>query len=99
MVAEVPERLSRDMGCTVADLQRWMPGAANGQPIRWQSNGCEIGLGTGQVALAWTPLPPRRIALLRIERLQLDMVFSGCSAAIRSSFLAHFDAYTRRGGG
>ena len=100
MAEDVPERLVRDMGCTPADLLRWMPAAVGYQPIRWMQSACEVTLPEGRsVRLAWQVLPPRRIALMRIERLQLEMVFSGCDADTRRRFLDHFDAYTRRGGG
>lgn len=100
MASEVPERLVRDMGCTPADLVRWLPAAVGHKPLRWLESGCEVVLGEGRSArLAWQVLAPRRIALMRIERLQLEVVFSGCDAATRRDFLEQFDAYTRRGGG
>ena len=100
MAAEVPERLVRDMGCTPADLVRWLPAAVGNKPLRWSESGCEVVLGEGRsVRFGWQALAPRCIALMRIERVQLEMVFSGCNAEIRRSFLAQFDAYTRRGGG
>lgn len=100
MTAEVPERLVRDMGCTPADLVRWLPAAVGHKPLHWLESGCEVALGEGcSVRFWWQVLAPRRIALMRIERVQLEMVFSGCGADMRRAFLAQFDAYTRRGGG
>lgn len=100
MASEVPERLVRDMGCTPADLLRWLPAVVGNQPVRWLNSGCEVTLGQGRsVQLAWQVLAPRRIALMRIERLHLDIVFTGCDAGVRRAFLDRFDAYTRRGGG
>lgn len=89
------------MGCDAAYLLRVLPDAAGGRAIRWRTDAaCEIDLGAGaQVALTWQALPPRRIALLRIERLQLDIEFSGTTEPQRRAFLDYFDAYTRRGGG
>lgn len=97
---EVPERLSRDMGCTPDDLVRWMPQATGQRPLRWFPDGCELALVQGgQVRFRWTVLPPRRIALMRIQRVRLEIVFQGCTAAQRREFIERFDAYTRRGGG
>lgn len=99
-VGEVPEHLSRDMACTPDDLRRWMPAAVAHRAIAWTDAGCTVALGEGrQVTLRWTPLPPRRIALLRMERLRLEIDFVGCSADERRDFIERFDAYTRRGGG
>ncbi len=100
MTPQVPERLVRDMGCTPADLVRWMPAAVGHQPLRWLESGCEVALGEGgSVRLVWQVLAPRRIALMRIERLQLEIVFEACDPAERNAFMARFDDYTRRGGG
>lgn len=100
MTDDVPERLVRDMGCTPADLVRWMPAAVGNQPLRWTDSGCEVALLEGRsVRFTWQVLAPRRIALMRIERLQLEIAFTGCDAETRRLFLAKFDAYTRRGGG
>lgn len=100
MAEDVPERLVRDMGCTPADLVRWMPAAVGYQPIRWMQSACEVTLTEGRsVRFVWQVLAPRRMALMRIERLRLDIVFTGCDAGMRRVFLDRFDAYTRRGGG
>lgn len=97
---EVPEALSRDMGCTPDDLVRWMPQATGQRPLRWLEDGCEVVLAAGgQVRFGWTVLPPRRIALMRIQRLRLEISFQNCDAAVRREFIERFDAYTRRGGG
>jgi hypothetical protein len=100
MASDVPERLVRDMACTPADLVRWLPAAVGNHPLRWLESGCEVVLGEGRnVRLGWQVLAPRRIALMRIERVQLEIAFSGCDAETRRVFLDRFDAYTRRGGG
>lgn len=97
---EPGEWLSRDMGCTVDDLLRWLPGAVGHLPITWRGPAtCAVALGQGEVVLAWVVLPPRRIALVSIQRLQLEITGWGCDGAEWAAFIAHFDAYTRRGGG
>lgn len=95
----MPDRVVRDMGCTPADLIRWMPEATAHRPIAWRDDGCAVAVDGGRVVFTWTVLPPRRIALVRIERLELEIVFEGCAPERRRSFLARFDDYTRRGGG
>jgi hypothetical protein len=42
---------------------------------------------------------PRRLALLSLPVLSVRFRFAGLDEAARQGFLAHFDAYTRRGGG
>ncbi|MEO5771630.1 MAG: hypothetical protein ABIQ29_06135, partial [Burkholderiaceae bacterium] len=60
----------REMGFAVGDLRACLPGACGGRPIEWGDASARLGLGLGpepgQVTISWSPLPPRRIALLSI---------------------------------
>lgn len=67
-----------------------------------QINGDHIAVGTGEktIAMHLTPLPPRILSpLLKLERWNLTMQFSGYTDKTRNEFLAVFDQAFRRGGG
>ena len=91
------------MGCTTADLLRWLPQALgdlysqtnlviDGQLLKEASNPLLEIMGSSQ--------PLRKIALLQIPVLEVRLRFSGdwnqseCDAVLK-----RFDLYTRRGGG
>ena len=97
--AAVPERFERDMACTEADWLRLLPSAL--APHHWQREGAavRVRLGCGQLAIAWAPLPPRRIALLTLPMLRAQFAFEGVPAEARSAFMRRFDLHTHRGGG
>lgn len=95
----VPERFERDMACSEADWLRLLPPAL--APHAWQREGSSVRLvmGEGQLVIGWTPLPPRRIALLQLPMLRVRFVFAGVPAEARHAFMRHFDLHTHRGGG
>ena len=49
--------------------------------------------------LSWSPLPERRIALLRMQRLLVRFEFDGVDALQRQAFMKPFDLSLQRGGG
>lgn len=95
--------LTREMGCTEADLERWLPGATRHAPL--ESRPCGAGqchavtLESGKVEILAIPAPPRRIAGIVLPVLQVSFRFIGLDACRRQDFLDYFDRYTRRGGG
>ena len=95
--------LVREMGCTLADFERWLPGATRHAPVVTQPDGDgvrhRITVGDGIVEIDLQPLPPRRIALFCLPVLRVTFRFPGLDQAARTAFLTHFDHYTRRGGG
>jgi hypothetical protein len=99
MQAFYPADFKRDMGCTEAELLRWLPGAVNGHALTLLPRSAEIALGAGRLELAWRELPPRQIALMRMPRLAIAFHFEGVDEAQRQSFMRYFDLYTQRGGG
>ncbi len=101
MQADYPAQFQREMGCTSDELRAWLPGASRAAPIRWlNAHGAEVDLGTGSpLRLNWQALPPRRIALITLPRLQVHFDFGACDGTIRHRFMKHFDLYTQRGGG
>ena len=100
MQADYPARFSREMGCTPEELRTWLPGASRGARIDWVVSGATVWLeGAQGLQLHWTALPPRRIALITLPRLQVSFDFGGLDAAARHHFMRYFDLYTQRGGG
>jgi hypothetical protein len=94
-----PAEFEREMGCTVAELGQWLPGAAGPHPVQGHADGADIALDGGRLRLRWEALPPRRIALLSLPRLRLCFAFEGVDEAARLRFMHRFDLYTQRGGG
>jgi hypothetical protein len=96
----VPERFTRDYGCTVEDWLRWLPGAVQGRVFQQPSaDQAEIDLAPGSLRLRWSVLPEQRIALVRLPRLTVSFAFGGVAAEARVAFMRYFDLYTQRGGG
>lgn len=91
--------LEREMGCTRAELLRWLPGATRHAPARVEGDTVVVAVGAGRVEIALSERPPRRIALVSLPVLGVTFRFVGLDAAARAGFLDYFDFYTRRGGG
>ena len=91
----------REMGCTVSELLRWLPGAAGAAAaVALDGDTARIGpIGDGALRLAWQVMPPRRIALIAMPRIHIRFRFEGVSDAARHAFMRYFDLYTQRGGG
>lgn len=99
----VPSLLVREMGCTMTEFARWLPGATRNAPLTTESDGDglrhRLDIDGGIVEIDLQPQPPRRIALLALPVLRVTFRFIDLDAARRLAFLTHFDHYTRRGGG
>lgn len=91
--------LEREMGCTRAEFMRWLPGATRHAPTRVEGDGLTLSVAGGEVRISLRERPPRRLSLLSLPVLAVRFRFVGVAEAARVDFLAHFDAYTRRGGG
>ena len=93
------ERFERDMGCSEAEWLGWMPRAIGSYPWRRAGSLITVELGAGTLRLSWSPLPERRIALLRMQRLLVRFEFDGVDAQQRQAFMKPFDLSLQRGGG
>lgn len=93
------ESFEREMGCTVPELVRWLPGAGGGRDIVMQPDGAVVALEAGRLRLSWHVLAPRQIALMSMPRLAVSFVFEHVDEAQRQQFMRYFDLYTQRGGG
>ena len=89
----------REMGCTEAEWLGWLPGACKDRPVALDGRRAEIGIAGGRLRLDWTPLPPRRIALMTMPRLAVRFRFEGVEADARLRFMRYFDLHMQRGGG
>ena len=96
-------QFNRNMGCTSADLMRWLPQAlgelhtntslvVDGQVLKKTDQ--------PQLRIFGSSQPLRKIALLEIPVLQVKLQFSeSWSQSDCEAVLKRFDLYTRRGGG
>ncbi len=91
--------LEREMGCTRADLLRWLPEATGHAPASVQGDAIVVSVAGGEVRIVARERPPRRIALVALPVLAVSFRFDGLDGAAREAFLARVDLYTRRGGG
>jgi hypothetical protein len=94
------ERFDREYGCTEAEWRGWMPRATQGHPCTEVAPGrLEVRLDDGALDLAWTVLPPRVIALIRLPRLAVSFGFRNVGPEVRRAFMRVFDLHLQRGGG
>lgn len=87
------------MGCTVAQLRGWLPGACGERRIDWYDDRAHIELEGGSVSILWQACEPRRIALIVLPRLQVHFEAMGVDEPTWQRFMRYFDLYTLRGGG
>jgi hypothetical protein len=91
--------LHRDMGCTRAEFIGWLPGATRQAPFQIDGGVVTVITHSGSVQISLEEKPPRRIGLITLPVLGVTFRFRGLDDLTRHDFLAHFDLYTRRGGG
>ena len=91
--------LHREMGCTREDLIRWLPGATRHAPSQIDVNRVTVQAAGGIIEISFQHAPARKIGLFSIPVLNVSFRFLGVGATARREFMAHFDLYTKRGGG
>ena len=90
----------REYGCTEADWLRDLSAAVAPQALVLEPpTSARVALGPGRLHLRWSRLPPRRIALLDLPRLQVGFHFEAVEAPLRQHFMQRFDLVLQRGGG
>lgn len=98
--ADHPAEFSRDTAGTEAEWLARLPGACGAHALEHGAPGqARVHIGAGVLHLAWQVMEPRRIALVRLDRLQVHYRFDAVDAPARSRFMRHFDLYMQRGGG
>ncbi len=98
-MAESAACFEREYGCTEAEWLGWLPGAVRGRALSLTPGGAEVSIGEGRLMLRWKTLPPRRIALLAMPRMDVRFAFEGIDEPARGEFLRYFDLFMQRGGG
>ena len=93
------QALTREMGCTRIEFERWLPGATRHATIESDGATHRIRVDGGMVEIELTQLAPRRIASIALPVLSVRFRFIDLDDQAREAFLDYFDFYTRRGGG
>lgn len=98
---EPPEcfEVTREMGCTHNEFERWLPGATRQARIDSDGDTYRIHIQGGIVEIKVKELAPRRIASIALPVLAVSYRFIDLSDDACEAFLNSFDQYTRRGGG
>ena len=99
MQPDYPESFERDTNGTEAEWLARLPGACAGGALDVAPGRARLPVAGGSLELAWTALPPRRIALLQMPRMAVRFRFEGVDAVARERFMRYFDLYMQRGGG
>jgi hypothetical protein len=96
----IAEHFEREYGCTETEWLRWLPGAVRDQALSQPAAGqARVAIGSGELRLGWTVLPPRQIAMIRLPRMTVTFAFDAVSNEARTDFMRYFDLYLQRGGG
>lgn len=93
------QALTREMGCTRTEFERWLPGATRHAKIESTGATHRVRIDGGMVEIELQELAPRRIASIALPVLLVRFRFVGLDDRARETFLDYFDFYTRRGGG
>ena len=99
MQSYYPERFERDMGTTEGEWLTALPRALGEHAFELDTGQVRVQIGEGHLLLQWRILPPRVIALLRLQRLAVSFVFEGVEEDPRQRFMKRFDLTMQRGGG
>lgn len=99
MQPDYPLHFVRDTGGTEAEWLARLVGACNEHSVEVGEHRARVAIGDGELSLQWGPLPPRRIALMNLPRLQVEFRFERLDDDGRRRFMRYFDLYMQRGGG
>lgn len=99
MQPDYPARFTRDTGGTEGEWLGRLAGACKGCAVELGDRCATVAIGGGRLRLSWRELPPRRIALLKMARIEVDFAFDDVPDAERERFMRYFDLYMQRGGG
>jgi hypothetical protein len=97
----VPEQFERDMGYNEKEFFRVLPSAIGDYQYTVTRNVVHIGHPDNDQALELriTPLPDRRLGLMRIQHIDVQFLFSNMTEQQRDQFMHRFDRRYQRGGG
>jgi len=88
-----------EMSITRADFRRLLPAAVNHVAYVEDDRGFVHRDGARGWRIGLAAMPQLRLGLIRLERHQVDIEFTGYSAVEIEDFMARFERYFRRGGG
>ena len=97
--AGVPERFTREMGLTHAEVVRTLPPAIEHRPFTIEDDVVRIELDGRRVTIRLGAQRWRSIASLRVPYLSVTFAFEGFPDAERVQFMQRFERYFQRGGG
>lgn len=95
---EVPERLELEMGLSHSDFFRLLPRLQMESEVDLEQR-VRIVLPRGEVTITLGPEQERRIASIRLPRMQVRFDFFSTDAGGRRAFLDAFARCYQRGGG
>ena len=81
-----------------ADFSRLLPDVCRGVIVE-DGGGFSGQWGEGTWRIHLAPMPERVIGNVRLQRLQVEIAFRGCTAAEEAEFMARFSLRFQRGGG
>lgn len=90
--------LIREVAATPAEYARLLELAFPGQ-VSTRAQSFHVVGPEASMEIVWRMLPPRRIALLCLPRLEIEIRCVSVSAAAFRTMLAHMDRAMQRGGG
>ena len=98
---KVPEHFERDMGYNEKEFFRVLPAAIG--DYQFSVNGDTVHVNhlenNKALTLRITPLPDRRLGLIRIQHIDVQFLFSNMNEDERNKFMHRFDRRFQRGGG
>lgn len=93
----------RVMACTARDIERWLAEITGRDDLRFQDNSLAVPLENGDskwtLTISIQMRPPRRIALLHIQQLEVRFSYPPGRAGAARAWIGGFDRHTQRGGG
>ena len=89
----------RTMACSRADLARWLTELTGSDHGIAASGSAELPFEWGVLRIDTRPLPPRRIALVKLQQLEVVFTPPAGGEAAAQAWLTRFDHHTQRGGG
>jgi len=89
----------RVMACSRADLGRWLRELTGSDHGVADTGGATLAFDWGALRLETEPMPPRRIALLKVQQLRVRFVPPAGLEAQARAWIERFDHHTQRGGG
>ena len=93
------ERFERDMGTSETEWLTALPRALGEHAFEVGAGQARVRIGEGHLQLQWRILPPRVIALLRMQRLAVSFAFEGVEEDARQHFMKRCVLTMQRGGG